>query len=126
MAQPSTNAAIRKYVSLRVALIGALVIALAGSAYYVLEHWPQRGGSYPASAFEVPQGASLSQIASELERLGVIESRLLFSLYARLHDLDRGLQAGNYQLRQIFRQRNCWRFYPAARLSNTRFDCPRA
>jgi UPF0755 protein len=40
----------------------------------------------------------LSQIASELERLGVIESRLLFSLYARLHDLDRGLQAGNYQL----------------------------
>jgi UPF0755 protein len=33
-----------------------------------------------------------------LERLGVIESRLLFSLYARLHDLDRGLQAGNYQL----------------------------
>jgi hypothetical protein len=66
MAQPSTNATIRKYVSLRVALIGALVIALAGSAYYVLEHWPQRGGSYPASAFEVPQGASLNQIASRV------------------------------------------------------------
>jgi UPF0755 protein len=98
MAQLSTNATIRKYVSLRVALIGALVIALAGSAYYVLEHWPQRGGSYPASAFEVPQGASLNQIATELERRGVIENRLLFSLYARLHDLDRGLQAGNYQL----------------------------
>ena len=73
MAQLSTNATIRKYVSLRVALIGALVIALAGSAYYVLEHWPQRGGSYPASAFEVPQGASLNQIATELERRGVIE-----------------------------------------------------
>jgi UPF0755 protein len=27
-----------------------------------------------------------------------LKSRLLFSLYARLHDLDRGLQAGNYQL----------------------------
>ena len=54
MAQPSTNSTISMYVFLRVALIGALVIALAGAAYYVLEHWPQRGGSYPASAFEVP------------------------------------------------------------------------
>ena len=83
---------------MRVALIGALVFALAAPAYYVLAYWPQREGSYPASAFQVPQGASLNQIARELEGRGVIESRLLFSLYARLFDLDRGLQAGNYQL----------------------------
>lgn len=102
MAQPSTNASSNastgKHRSLRVALIGALVFALAAPAYYVLAYWPQREGSYPASAFQVPQGASLNQIARELEGRGVIESRLLFSLYARLFDLDRGLQAGNYQL----------------------------
>lgn len=102
MAQPSTNASSNastgKHRSLRVALIGALVFALAAPAYYVLAYWPQREGSYPASAFQVPQGASLNQIARELEGRGVIDSRLLFSLYARLFDLDRGLQAGNYQL----------------------------
>ena len=98
MAQPNTHATGRKSVPLRLALVGALIFALAAPAYYVLAHWPQCEGNYPAAAFEVPQGASLNQIASELERRGVIENRLLFSLYARLFGLDRGLQAGNYQL----------------------------
>ena len=98
MAQPSSNATRRNGVSLRLSLVGAVFFAIAASAYYVMDHWPQRAGSYPALAFEVPQGASLNQIALELELRGVIENRLLFNLYARLLDLDRGLQAGTYQL----------------------------
>ena len=98
MAQPSDNAASSKHLSLRFALVGVLIVALSAPAYYLLEYWPHRAGSYPPSPLEIPQGASLNQIANELAQLGAIENRVFFRVYARLFNLDRGLQAGNYQL----------------------------
>ena len=62
-----------------------------------VEYWPHRAGSYPRRLWRFLRRV-LNQIANELAQLGAIENRVFFRVYARLFNLDRGLQAGNYQL----------------------------
>ncbi|MEW5784828.1 MAG: endolytic transglycosylase MltG [Bacillota bacterium] len=47
---------------------------------------------------EVPSGASTGLIASILADAGVIHNALVFRIYARWHDLDKGFIAGSYHL----------------------------
>ncbi len=46
----------------------------------------------------VPQGASFHQVSATLHHAGLIDSELVFDLYARSRHLDRGIEAGAYSL----------------------------
>ena len=67
MAQPSDNAASSKLLPLRFALVAALIVILSAPAYYLLEYWPHRAGSYPSVAL----GGSSRRVAkSNCQRAG--------------------------------------------------------
>ena len=126
MAQPSDNAASSKLPPLRFALVAALIVILSAPAYYLLEYWPHRAGMYPPSPLEVPQGASLNQIANELAQLGVIENRVFFvSTLVCLTSIEDCRQEDTNCQRTSLRQK-CLRFCPVAKSSNMQFDCPKA
>jgi len=48
---------------------------------------------------QVPKGASLAQVAAELEQKGVISNRLVFRLVAMIRGEQRAIKAGEYGLR---------------------------
>ena len=48
--------------------------------------------------FVVAPGSSLHEVADTLHRAGLIDSTLVFDLYARYRHLDRGVEAGAYEL----------------------------
>jgi len=52
----------------------------------------------PSIVFSVPQGASLRQVASQLEAQGIIRSARALSLLARLRRLEGSIRAGEYDL----------------------------
>jgi UPF0755 protein len=49
--------------------------------------------------FNIESGQSLSRIASNLQRNGIIRSDMVFALYARLRGMEADLQAGTYVFR---------------------------
>jgi len=48
--------------------------------------------------FVIPLGATFHEVADTLHRAGLIDSVTVFDLYARYKHLDRGVEAGAYQL----------------------------
>ena len=46
----------------------------------------------------VAPGASFHEVADTLHRAGLVDSTIVFDLYARYHHLDRNVQAGAYEL----------------------------
>lgn len=77
------------------ALLGLLVAAGLGYAAWSLSGAP---GSGETVTIDVAQGASASTVADQLADKGVVRSALAFRLKARSRGLDRGLQAGAYEL----------------------------
>lgn len=59
----------------------------------------ETGPSDSPVIYDVPKGASVKSIARTLENKGVIESALIFEVYARVRESDKPLQAGEYHLK---------------------------
>src|SRR5216683_2640944 len=60
-------------------------------------HQPANPGTSKVR-FVVPQGATFHEVADTLHRTGLIDSVMVFDLYARYKHLDRNVQAGAYEL----------------------------
>lgn len=75
--------------------IGLFIVA----AYFGLLAWAERPSVLNASVrYEVQAGQPFAQVTAELHQQGIIHSPRLFSLYARLTNLDVAVQAGEYDL----------------------------
>lgn len=79
-------------------LLIALVVALAAAAVLVRQTLSAPDPGAGPTVFSVERGASLSTIARELERAGLIRSAPAFRALARLRGLDARLRAGEYEL----------------------------
>jgi peptidoglycan lytic transglycosylase G len=60
-------------------------------------HQPANPGNAKARVV-VTQGATFHEVADTLHRAGLVDSVTVFDLYARYRHLDRGVQAGAYEL----------------------------
>jgi len=73
-----------------------------GAVFLLGAGWGCEPGPDPVSrgevVFEVPSGASFSQVADTLERRALVRHTLLFRAYARLRGVDRSIRAGTYAL----------------------------
>jgi len=90
---------IRRKASRGGALIVLVILALV-AAWAVLSYagpGPHAPGGRAVTTVFLPKGASLTQIAARLNAGGVIESRLLFVLAARVSGAAGALKAGEYQ-----------------------------
>ncbi len=76
-----------------VALLILLGVPLAVSPWF---GWGSKPGS--AQSFEVKRGASLSGVARELEKAGIVSSAGQFRLLAQILGSDAPVQAGRYRL----------------------------
>ena len=78
-------------------LLLAFLLVL-GAGVYALQLW---GGAGPATqniSVLVPEGASLSRAATELEKAGAIRSARQFLLFAKLLGGSEGIKAGEYRI----------------------------
>jgi UPF0755 protein len=81
-------------------LLPALIGIPAVLAYAWVDHQlhaPANPGSGKVR-FVVPPGSSFHDVAATLHTVGLIDSELVFDLYARYRHLDRSVQAGAYQM----------------------------
>ena len=78
--------------------VGIVLLTLTASVYYLLQLWPGQKTDHDATIFNIPEGASLTRVANELAAVGLIDSPLLFRLYAQLSRSDRRLLAGIYEV----------------------------
>jgi UPF0755 protein len=77
-------------------LVVLLLVAAMGLG--VLQLWAGSGPSPANMSVLIPQGATLSQAATELEKAGAIRSARQFVLLARLFGGGRQIKAGEYRL----------------------------
>ena len=78
--------------------VGIALLTLTASVYYLLQLWPGQKTDHDATIFNIPEGASFTRVANELAAVGLIDSPLLFRLYAQLSRSDRRLLAGVYEV----------------------------
>ena len=78
--------------------VGIVLLTLTASVYYLLQLWPGQKTDHDATIFNIPEGASFTRVANELAAVGLIDSPLLFRLYAQLSRSDRRLLAGIYEV----------------------------
>lgn len=74
-----------------------LVILLLASSVWFLAHTPA-SREEADRVVVIREGASLRDVAEHLEREEIIASKVLFLLWARLHQESRSIKAGEYQL----------------------------
>ncbi len=77
-------------------IAGLLVIA---ALFAAMQSWTGPGPAGRATTVTIPQGASVTAAATELERAGVIASADRFRLLARVLGDDEPIQAGEYRVR---------------------------
>ncbi|MFD1034895.1 endolytic transglycosylase MltG [Sphingomonas hankookensis] len=83
----------------RIGCFGLIVGLLAiGALFVVMQGWGGAGPAKRTVTVTVPQGASLSAAADELEKAGVIRSADRFRLYARFLGDDEPIRAGEYRV----------------------------
>ena len=82
----------------------ALIVVLAlgvgfafGAARWAILQVEAPGPLVAAQLHVVPKGVGVSQIAREMEAVGIIADEKLFRLYARYRKLDSNLHAGEYE-----------------------------
>ena len=78
--------------------VGIVLLTLTASVYYLMQLWPGQKTDHDATIFNIAEGASLTRVANELAAVGLIDSPLLFRLYAQLSGSDRRLLAGIYEV----------------------------
>jgi UPF0755 protein len=87
--------------AVRWALLGlAAVLVAAAAAGVTVVRWSLAPivASGPVSLFQVERGASLGEVARNLEARGLVRSALSFSLLARYRELAGDLRVGEYRL----------------------------
>ena len=93
------KSSIRKSTVTSLAAGGACIGLFVFAAYFALLAWAERPGDLQESfRYEVQAGQSFAKMTAELNEQGVIQSPLLFSLYARITALDVAVRAGEYGL----------------------------
>lgn len=65
---------------------------------FIKYHYVSNGPLTENTAFEIPKGAGLSTIATRLENDGVIKSKGLFKLFAKIDGGETSLKAGEYTI----------------------------
>jgi UPF0755 protein len=76
----------------------AAILLLLGSVVWLLAGWYASGPLEKATAFVVPDGASLSLVADKLEKEGAISSSSAFRLRARVFGAGSSIKAGEFML----------------------------
>lgn len=77
--------------------IGAfLVIVAGGFVWWVNQQIDPPGPPGGKVSFEVPEGGTITDLAGDLEELGVISNSLVFRFYARQENFE-AVQAGTYE-----------------------------
>jgi UPF0755 protein len=92
----------RRAIAVSVALVVLTLLgaaAVAGSLRWALS---PALASAPPAIFDVRAGASLGQVARDLEARGLIRSAIAFKLLARYRQLDGVVQVGEYELSAAF------------------------
>jgi UPF0755 protein len=85
----------------RLVVLAVLLLIVGGAAWFANALFqPFAGDGEGSVRVRIPQGATLGEIAEQLEREGVIESASFFELRARLSGRDGGLRPGQYELRE--------------------------
>ena len=83
----------------RLGCLGLLAgLAAIAALFLVMQSW---GGAGPAAknlSIEIPEGASLSRAATELEKAGAISSARRFTVFAKLFGSDTPIRAGEYRI----------------------------
>ncbi|OWK34061.1 endolytic transglycosylase MltG [Sphingomonas dokdonensis] len=83
----------------KVGCFGLLIgLALIAALYWVGRDWSGEGPAAKPLAIVVPEGASLSRAASELEKQGAIRSARRFRGYARFFGSGAPIKAGEYAI----------------------------
>jgi UPF0755 protein len=78
-----------------------LLLIVGGAAWFANALFqPFAGDGEGSVRVRIPEGATLGDIADQLEREGVIDSASFFELRARLSGRSGGLRPGSYELRQ--------------------------
>jgi len=88
-------------VNRRAAVVAAVALALLGAAAVAQSlRWALSPAlaSAPPVIFDVRSGASLGQVARDLESRGLIRNADAFKLLARYRELDGALQVGEYEI----------------------------
>lgn len=93
----------RAWVKALLAVLAVLVLAGAGGGWWAWQEYQERLEPVAAGADEtvlvtIPPGASTSDIAALLHTENLIRDPLAFRLYARQHQLDQSLKAGEFML----------------------------
>ena len=78
--------------------VSILLLTMTAFVYYLTQFWPGQKTDHDSTIFNISEGASLTRIANELAAVGLIDSPLLFRLYAQLSRSDRRLLAGIYEV----------------------------
>lgn len=84
----------------RVFLAFVALILLVGGAGMLAPWFGWGGAPGPGGGFEVKRGASLSGVARDLEKAGLVSSAGQFRVLARLLGSDAPVQAGRYRLQK--------------------------
>lgn len=72
-----------------------VILLLLGASYtYLNWQWSPYGNG---GLLFVPKGSSMSQVAQDLEKLGLVRSAWSFRLLAKLKDAERSIQVGEYK-----------------------------
>lgn len=87
----------RRTLGLVILLIFAVLLIGSAVAFYEINLMPV-GGSSESIIVEIPNGATISDVANILEEAGVIRSALVFRSYAGRHSRgEKQIQAANYE-----------------------------
>jgi UPF0755 protein len=81
-----------------------VLVLLAGVAATLALRWALQPAlaSAPSAIFDVRSGASLGEVARDLEARGLIRNAVAFKLLARYRKLDGAVQVGEYELSAAF------------------------
>jgi UPF0755 protein len=86
----------KTYIAIAVTFLFVLLPIMLLGYYKFAVNRPAQ--SFKAVTVEIKKGQGVSEIASNLERAGAVNSEFLFKLYVALNNLQRNLQAGTYEI----------------------------
>ncbi|MHA6720358.1 endolytic transglycosylase MltG [Sphingomonas sp. RS6] len=98
-----------------------LVAALGGTAWWL---WGGPGPAPRPLSVVVPQGASLSRAATELEKAGAIRSARQFTLFVKLLGGGAAIKAGEYRIPAGLSQRGVFRMLQRGQTFQRFFTVP--
>lgn len=75
-----------------------IIIALGGVLLWKIGASPVNSANKETVIFVVQKGTGLKDVATKLEKSGLIKNRIIFFLYARLNKFEQKIQAGDFRL----------------------------